>query len=276
MATTGGSAGTKGNSARRAALKSTPSSGSKASLNSIQQDSKSSTGRISAGHTGARLRARRESSGVSLRQFARDLGVSASFLSQLETGKAQPSVATLYSICAALNMSIDELFAVESTLSENPDDVSARGLARSDAEAHIHDADIGDGSSRMWNFPSSSGISHLSPLVTPSERKALVLDSGVTWERLTAMTEAKIDFVFVRYDVGGSSNSDGHLTRHAGTEYGFVIRGVLEVNLGFETYRMNPGDAISYDSSTPHRLTNVGDVPVEAIWFGDGRNNGTH
>jgi mannose-6-phosphate isomerase-like protein (cupin superfamily) len=26
------------------------------------------------------------------------------------------------------------------------------------------------------------------------------------------------------------------------------------------------GDSISFDSSRPHRLTNVGDVPVEAIW----------
>ena len=73
--------------------------------------SRSPDQRVATDSVGARLRARREDRGVSLRQFARELDVSASFISQLETGKARPSVATLYSICAALDMSIDELFA---------------------------------------------------------------------------------------------------------------------------------------------------------------------
>src|ERR1019366_10533661 len=66
--------------------------------------------RLAPGLVGARLRQRRMERGISLRQFARDIDVSASFISQLETGKAQPSVATFYSICAALDISIDELF----------------------------------------------------------------------------------------------------------------------------------------------------------------------
>jgi mannose-6-phosphate isomerase-like protein (cupin superfamily) len=30
---------------------------------------------------------------------------------------------------------------------------------------------------------------------------------------------------------------------------------------------MAAGDSISFNSEVPHRLLNVGDVPVEAIWF---------
>src|SRR4051794_39946776 len=60
---------------------------------------------------GARLRHARQKSGMSLRELARQLGVSASFVSQLENGKSQPSVATLYSITQLLGLSIDELFA---------------------------------------------------------------------------------------------------------------------------------------------------------------------
>jgi mannose-6-phosphate isomerase-like protein (cupin superfamily) len=45
------------------------------------------------------------------------------------------------------------------------------------------------------------------------------------------------------------------------------------VTLGFETFLMRAGDAISYDSSTPHRLANVGNEPVEAIWFDEGGHN---
>jgi mannose-6-phosphate isomerase-like protein (cupin superfamily) len=84
---------------------------------------------------------------------------------------------------------------------------------------------------------------------------------------LTPTTGAKTNFLFVRYAPGGSSTSDEKLMRHAGTEYWYVLRGVLEVVLGFETYRVAAGDAISFDSTTPHRLTNPGDTPAEAIWF---------
>jgi len=48
--------------------------------------------------------------GLSLRELARQLGVSASFVSQLENGKSQPSVATLYSLAQLLDVSIDRLF----------------------------------------------------------------------------------------------------------------------------------------------------------------------
>ena len=93
-----------------------------------------------------------------------------------------------------------------------------------------------------------------------------MLDSGVTWESLTVARSDKTDFMFVRYDVGGSSTMEGRLIRHVGNEYGFVLSGTLEITLGFETYHLNAGDSISFDSSRPHRLANVGNVPVEAIW----------
>ena len=218
-------------------------------------------GRASAGHVGARLRASREAAGMSLRQFARELGVSPSFVSQLENGKTQPSVATLYMICSALDLSIDELFSTEE--------------ARPAAPAPTHASRTPSPAVEPWSNPGlASHGAHPgeSPLVRPAERRILALDSGVHWERLSALHEAAIDFMFVRYEVGGSSTPDERLTRHMGTEYGYVINGLLEISLGFETYRIGPGDAISFDSSTPHRLTNVGNIPVEAIWFVHGRN----
>lgn len=216
-----------------------------------------------AGAVGRRLRARREALGVSLRQFARELNVSASFISQLETGKTQPSVATLYAICSALHMSIDDVF--EGDGDEAGDAVGEVSLAAGTPAA----VPSTPGRSRR-NEDATPGHS---PVVAPSQRRRIVLDSGVTWERLSSRTHADFDFVFVRYDVGGSSNNDGRLIRHTGVECGYVLRGELEVTLGFETFRMSAGDAITYDSSTPHRLRNVGDVPVEAIWFDEGGHN---
>ena len=221
---------------------------------------------VNPGLIGARLRARRLSRGISLRQFARDLDVSASFISQLETGKAQPSVATLFAICAALDIATDDLF--DNSLSEGV----AQGTETTGPST--------DAANNSWNAVSSFGNAVATkistdvqvtrgstPVVHPGERNVLVLDSGVTWESLTATHHERAQFMFVRYDVGGSSTMEGRLIRHVGTEYGFILRGTLEVTLGFERYRLDSGDSISFDSTRPHRLTNVGDVPVEAIWF---------
>jgi transcriptional regulator with XRE-family HTH domain/mannose-6-phosphate isomerase-like protein (cupin superfamily) len=218
---------------------------------------------------GARLRTHREAAKLSLRQFARDLGVSPSFVSQLENGKSQPSVATLYMICSALGLSIDQLFsevdsgqatvppAEQSTAASSP--AAGRKSAPDSLETSL---------SRLRSTPADGD----SPVVTVADRRRLELDSGVTWEQLSSAHEAAVDFMFVRYDVGGSSTPDERVTRHSGTEYGYVLRGTLQVTLGFESYEMKPGDSISFDSSTPHRLANVGDIPVEGVWFVHGRN----
>jgi transcriptional regulator with XRE-family HTH domain len=210
------------------------------------------------GLVGARLRERRLERGITLRQFARDIDVSASFISQLETGKAQPSVATFYSICAALDISIDELFNYD----EPATPIEATN-GRTDASNNTWLTVEQDAGPTKQRGPLERGSS---PVVRSNERKVLVLDSGVTWESLISAHHDRTDFMFVRYDVGGSSTLEDRLIRHAGTEYGFILRGTLQIALGFDTYVLNAGDSICFDSSRPHRLYNVGDVAVEAIW----------
>jgi len=45
----------------------------------------------------------------------------------------------------------------------------------------------------------------------------------------------------------------------------------LGVTIGFQDYELGPGDSVSLDSTTPHRLYNRGTEPVHAIWFVLGR-----
>jgi transcriptional regulator with XRE-family HTH domain len=217
--------------------------------------------RFAPGLVGARLRERRLERGITLRQFARDIDVSASFISQLETGKAQPSVATFYSICAALDISIDELFNYDQP-PESATDESTNGLTDAGHNTWLPADQGGETSTKARARPERG----TSPVVRPDERKVLVLDSGVTWESLISSHHDKTDFMFVRYEVGGSSTLEDRLIRHVGTEYGFIIKGTLQIALGFDTYVLNAGDSICFDSSRPHRLYNVGDVAVEAIW----------
>lgn len=187
---------------------------------------------------GARLRSERERAAISQRELARRLGVSASLISQIEHDQTRPSVGTLYAIVTELGISLDRLF--------------------------LDDADRGADA----NGDRSSGPS---PVVRRGEHHVIELDSGVRWERLTSEQLDGVDFLHTVYDVGGSSAPGDALMRHPGREYGYVLSGRLGVRLGFQTYELEPGDSIGFDSTQPHRLWNLGDEPVHGIWFVVGR-----
>jgi transcriptional regulator with XRE-family HTH domain len=196
---------------------------------------------------GPRLRAYREQRGLSLRELARRLGVSPSAISQIETGKSRPSVSTLYSIVSELGMSLDELFGAPKQPAAPPAAAAPaprppRGQKQ--AERHIQRAD---------------------------SRATIDLESDVRWERLTPGPDHDLDFLFVTYDVGGSSSEGNRSIRHSGHEYGLILSGTLEVTVGFDHYVLGPGDSISFDSTVPHHLTNRGDEPVRGVWVVVGR-----
>ena len=210
---------------------------------------------------GRRLRVERERQRIGLRELARRVNVSASLISQVELGKATPSVGTLYAIVNELGMSLDELFF-------DPGSAEAELSASASLNAAGDGSPAADGAEGDVSHPPAH---ELQPVVRHDERKAIQLESGVRWERLTPETEHDVDFLYVHYDVGGASCQPDSLMRHAGKEYGHVLKGRLGVTVGFETYELDPGDAISFKSDVPHRLFNAGDVTVEGIWFIVGR-----
>ena len=193
---------------------------------------------------GTRLREKRDSVGISQRELARRIGLSASMISQIESGQSKPSVSTLYDIVTELGVSVDDIFG---------------GGNGSPAETGGEDGS------------DSGGDTDHGPMVRVEDRHVIDLDSGVRWERLTSHQHEHVDFLHVVYDVGGSSASDTKLMRHAGREYGVVLEGRLGVQLGFDEYTLGPGDSIAFDSTRPHRLWNIGDVAVKGIWFVVGR-----
>jgi transcriptional regulator with XRE-family HTH domain len=215
--------------------------------------------RVGLPDVGERLRERRLEMGMSLRELARRLSVSPSLISQIELGKVTPSVATLYAMTTALNLSLDSLFAEpREQRAEVPVAVQA---SHRTAYEELQTASNGDG-------PSNSGFD---PVVHPDERKRIQLDSGVQWERLTRSADPNVDFLHVVYAPGGASCEEGVLMRHAGREYGQVLSGTLEVTVGFDVHVLRAGDSISFDSTIPHRLASIGEEPVNAIWLVVGR-----
>jgi transcriptional regulator with XRE-family HTH domain len=205
-----------------------------------------------------RLREARERAGLSLRHLARRLDISASALSQIETGKSRPSVRTLYAVVSELGLSLDELFDHRATAPPRP--AEARPSAGAGATAQ-------PGSATVW----MAGATAPSPVQRAGERSSLDLATGVHWERLTSGHDAMIDFLEVTYAPRSASNAHGALVRHSGREYGVVLEGRIDVTVGFEHYALGPGDAISFSSDEPHLLENTTDTPARAIWFVVGR-----
>lgn len=197
---------------------------------------------------GPKVRAAREARGISLRELARRVGVSASFISQLEHNKVNASVGTLYSLVDALGLSIDQLMS----------DAGPGALTRS-----------------AWQEESDGqGDRVRKPIDAPVQRadgRARIQFPGVIWERLTQAADPEVDFLQVEYAPGSASCPPNDMMRHGGREYGYILSGSLHLQVGFDSYDLSPGDAATFDSMTPHRMSNTTDEPCRAIWVVIGR-----
>lgn len=237
---------------------------------------------------GLQLRSARKRSGYTLRELARRLGVSPSFLSQVENGKAQPSVATLYSLAQVLEVSIDHLFEQQEQTGSDAVPAVAGGTATLSAMASPGASDIPSflqqgaalrkadgevptlrrsdpsGSEQVWE---GNGNTARLSVTEPGRRARLVMDSGVIWEQLATNTAHEIDFIEITYPPGSNSTSDERMLRHEGYEYGYLLEGELEVTLGFEAFTLHAGEALGLNSSIPHLFRNRGDISARGIWF---------
>jgi len=195
---------------------------------------------------GPRIRAERTRQELTIRSLADNIGVSSSLISQIETGKSQPSVSTLYAITSALGLPIEELF------DETPEPASAATGTTDGARLRFLTTDRDHG---------------VGPHVSPGDREVLTLDTGVTWQRLGQVPHHHVDFLLVTYQPASSSSADGGLMRHPGTEYGYLISGELQLTLGFDQHSMAAGDAVCFESTTPHGYRNDGEEPAVGVWF---------
>ncbi len=210
---------------------------------------------------GPRLRLAREERQLSVRELARRIGCSASLISQIERGISIPSVGVLYSLATELDSSLDHLLFGADPRRPTAEPLTAVPGATA-AGATVAEAGPGEQADR-GPVPASGGPGIVQ---RAGGRSIIDLASGVRWERLTPGADAMTDFLEVVYDPGGHSTDERRPLRHDGHEYGLVISGTLQANVGFESYELGPGDSIAFDSSTPHEYLNKTGEPVHAIW----------
>jgi transcriptional regulator with XRE-family HTH domain len=191
---------------------------------------------------GTRLSAIRVRQGVKVSALAREIGVSASLISQIERGQSRPSVSTLFALAEALSVPVDAFF--RDTVDHAPQPMAAAQQPDGGAlESAV------DGERRY--------------MVHREERAVIDIDGGVRWERLTPTTLRAVDFLELVYAPHAESNSG--LYRHPGTEMVLVLSGRLWIFVGFERYELDPGDSICFHSTLPHRYLNPTGEEARAV-----------
>jgi transcriptional regulator with XRE-family HTH domain len=182
---------------------------------------------------------------MSVRELARRAGCSASLVSQVERGVTTPSAGVVYTLANELGISLDFLFGT--------DDVEPAALPRLPG---INRAPGAAPYPEVRPWGRASGTDGAGIVQRAADRNTIELSTGVRWERLTPTHDSRVDFIEVVYEPGGQSSESGRAVRHDGREYLYVLRGELEVAVGFETLRLVEGDSLAFDPATPHHYRN--------------------
>jgi quercetin dioxygenase-like cupin family protein len=176
---------------------------------------------------GERLRTLRERRELSLVQVAVRARLSETELGAFESGKAVPAVGELVRLASALGVSMGHFFQ-RGPLEQRVEVV--RATQRWTVQPH---SDTG----RALNYRYQSLSYNL--------------------------TDKLMSPFLVEIPPGESGSVPA--SSHEGEEFVFVLSGELEVQVGDETHRLGPGDAIYYDSRTEHRLRAAARTPARLL-----------
>ena|SRR5215208_2651087 len=210
---------------------------------------------------GEKLRAVRQERQLSLRELATKAEVSASMISQIETGKVFPSVRSLYSIANALNVSVDYFFPEQNggRVIAGAAEINTAGAMTA---SEMRDAKVNGAAGVDQEFVRHTQDS--APVVHANARPTIELKGGVAWSRLTALAETGAEFLEITYAPGATSGAS--MSHHEGREFGLILEGEFVVELGFESYTLHEGDSIIFESTVPHRLVNKSAQLMRAVW----------
>lgn len=162
---------------------------------------------------GKSLRQLRKAHGLTLKQVAEACGCSISYLSQIELDKVFPSIVVLNRIAGVLGVEVADLFSPP---------------------------------------PHSSNV-----VVKPEERIALTMPGWKAKIELLVRNgkNNRMQAFLQELEAGGNPGTythGGSRFSHAGEEFGYVLEGELELDLGDTTYHLSAGDSFYFSSRTTH------------------------
>lgn len=194
---------------------------------------------------GKRIRSERQQRQWTLEQFSEKTGLSKSFLSQIERGKAEPSITSLKKIAAQFGYSVVNLFP--------------NGQGADDSWGYNHHP-----AGYMLNI--DSYIKDVA-VVRAEKRKRIALPgSNVVYDLMTPDMKRKLEVMYMRVSRGENSGKEPMLDS-PGEKLCIVVKGALELQVGGEVYHLEQGDTLYYPAHVPHSWRAIDGDSIEVIWI---------
>jgi transcriptional regulator with XRE-family HTH domain/quercetin dioxygenase-like cupin family protein len=224
------------------------------------------------GVLGSRIRAARQSRGISLRELARRAGISASALSQIETAKTRPTVKTAYEISQQLGVTLAELSAgpplpgAVSALraADHPSDAGpAHGVpGHAEVGGPGHD---GPGHDAPGHDGPAAHLGRAVEFIPRGAQQGVDLQGGERFRVLSGHSLPGASCLLLTYEPGAVSPPGDDFVRHAGHEFNYLMAGRLEIEVGSQRFELAPGDSLTFPATTPHRLSNPWEETAELM-----------
>ncbi len=174
----------------------------------------------------AKIRALRQAAGLTLEELANRTGLSKGLLSKVENHKTSPPIATLAKIAEGLAAPIASFFEEDSL---PPEPLS---LVRREER--------------------------------PRAVGPVVKSGPYTYYSLTRLKHRRcLEPLIVVFEPGRRPASDQ--VDHPGEELVYVLSGRIKFFYGRSEYVLEPGDALHFDPSIPHKAAALDDIPAECL-----------
>jgi quercetin dioxygenase-like cupin family protein/DNA-binding XRE family transcriptional regulator len=173
---------------------------------------------LEAYRIGPKIRSLRLRKGLGLVQLGQHSGLSAGLLSKIERGQLIPTLPTLLRIALVFGVGLEHFFAESD---EGPHYAVTRKAERL----------------QLPNLPGTDPVAY-------------------RFESLDfPLTERKMEAFYVEFPTAGAVSQPHH---HDGTELVYVIKGELTIILEEVEIALSEGDAITFESETPHAYRREG------------------
>ena len=194
---------------------------------------------------GKKIRAERQKRQLTLEKFSARTGLSKSFLSQIERGNTEPSITSLKKIASEFGYSVVNLFADENGTESNWG--YQNGITSHPVKKPTYRNEVS--------------------VVRSNKRKRLALPgSNVVYDLLTPDMKRQLEVMYMKVKAGENSGNEPMIDS-PGEKLCIVMKGVLEISVGNESYRLAEGDTIYYPAHVAHSWQAIEGDTIEVIWI---------
>ncbi len=179
-------------------------------------------------HLGEKIRQLREQQQISIEALAAQSQLSEDFIAHVESGQSLPSLAPLMKLSRALGVRLGTFLDEEA--------YSGPVVVRNGAADEVV----------RFSGSESSGRDTLDFYSLASHKK-----------------DRHMEPFLIKVQPGKQHTQ--HLSSHEGEEFIYILDGAIDVSYGKDTYTLNAGDSIYYDSIVPHEVRAHGETAAKLL-----------